>query len=208
MNGWELTGAGVLLGLANGPACLVSCAPALAPMVLGEAARVQRRRFAWRLLRRFLCGRLAAYLLVGGLAGCAGAPLRLTADRIAPWMTLTLALALLAHGCGLMRLISLCGARCCGKQRQISPLLLGLLTGFSLCPPFLLALSWVWSQGIGPLPAALFFLAFFAGASVFLLPMGFGGYLPDTPVVGRLSRIASLLAGLVFLLRFLLAARV
>ena len=202
MNGWEITGTGLLLGLANGPACLASCAPAMLPVVLAGTARAGSGQFAWALLGRLLCGRLTAYALVGMLAGLSGGSLQAVSGLLAPWVTLLLALFLVGHGLGLFRRPACCSAP--GHSRWFgSPMLLGMLTGFSLCPPFLLALTWVWGQGIGPLAAMLFFLAFFGGTSLYLLPLGFGGYLVENKNLFRLGRVLSLGAGLFFAVRLL-----
>ncbi len=200
MTGLEITGTGLLLGLANGPACLVACVPVLVPVILTTAPSPAVRRFAWPLLGRFLCGRLSAYTLVGMLAGLSGHSLQAVSGLLAPWMSLLLALLLMAHGLGLLRRFS-CRFGCPAMGGLASPLLLGALTGFSLCPPFLLALTWVWGQGIGPLPAALFFLAFFLGTSLYLLPLGFGGYLVENQRLKQLGRVLSLGAGLFFAVR-------
>lgn len=206
MTGLELTGTGLLLGLANGPACLVACVPAMLPMVLTGTPQAGPRRFAWPLLGRFLCGRMAAYILVGILAGLSGIPLQAVSDSLAPWVPLLLALCLVIHGLGLLQRPP-CTSACHSTRWPGSPLLLGALTGFSLCPPFLLALTWVWGQGIGPLPAGLFFLAFFLGTSLYLLPLGFGGYLAANNTLIRVGRGLALCAGLFFFLRFLMAWR-
>lgn len=206
MTGLEIAGTGLLLGLANGPACLVSCAPAVLPVVLTGSIRATQRRFAWPSLSRLLCGRLLAYGLVGGLAGLTGSPLQAISTTLSPWVPLVLAVVLLAHGLGLFRRVPCCLAQRFGNWAG-SPFLMGLLTGFSLCPPFLLALAWIWGQGMDPLPAILFFLAFFGGTSVYLLPLGFGGYLENRTLV-RSGRILSVGGGLFFLFRFLVEGHV
>ncbi|MGE4560672.1 MAG: sulfite exporter TauE/SafE family protein [Desulfobulbus sp.] len=206
MTGLEIAGTGLLLGLANGPACLVSCAPAVLPVVLTGSIRATQRRFAWPTLSRLLGGRLLAYGLVGGVAGLTGSPLQAISTTFSPWVPLVLAVVLLAHGFVLFRRVPCCLAQRFGNWAG-SAFLMGLLTGFSLCPPFLLALAWIWGQGMGPLPAILFFLAFFGGTSVYLLPLGFGGYLENRTLV-RSGRILSVGGGLFFLLRFLVEGHV
>ena len=69
MNGVELTGTGLLLGLANGPACLLTCTPAVLPAFISTTAAGARKQFAWPILGRLMGGRLLAYLLVGLLSG-------------------------------------------------------------------------------------------------------------------------------------------
>lgn len=64
-------GKALLLALATGLFCLGTCAPVLAPLMLGE-----ERKGPWPLLLPFLqfsLGRLLAYAVVGAVAGWAGA---------------------------------------------------------------------------------------------------------------------------------------
>nr|WP_320012542.1 sulfite exporter TauE/SafE family protein [uncultured Desulfobulbus sp.] len=205
MNGVELTGTGLLLGLANGPACLLTCTPAVLPAFISRATAGAQKQFAWPILGRLLGGRLLAYLLVGLLAGMSGRSLATVSGILAPWMDLLLALFLFAHGAGLIQRFPCCSLPC-GDRWRGSPFLMGLLTGFSLCPPFLMALTLVWAQGAGPGVAAIFFLAFFVGTSIYLLPLGFGGYLAQSQLFVRLAKVLALMAAVFFLLQCIKAA--
>nr|WP_321467477.1 sulfite exporter TauE/SafE family protein [uncultured Desulfobulbus sp.] len=201
----SLIGTGLLLGLATGPSCLASCAPVVVPVLLCTTAPSVHRRFAWPMLSSLLFGRLLAYILVGALAGVSGRSLQVINADLVPWLSLVLALILLAHGLGLLR-----NFMCCTVGRLggfASPFILGVLTGLSLCPPFVVAVSWVWGQEMGPLPGMLFFFAFFGGTSMYLLPLGFGGYLAQGPSFVRLGRLLSVCSGLFFLLQFFLTVR-
>jgi hypothetical protein len=201
MTGGEIGGTGLVLGLVNGPACFLSCAPAVLPALISSVPLHTKKQFAWPLLGRLLGGRLLAYLLVGLLAGISGRPLAAISGVLSPWMDLLLALFLFAHGLGFWERFHCCPYKR-GARWQGSPFLMGLLTGFSLCPPFLLALTWVWGQGVGPLASAIFFLAFFGGTSIYLLPLGFGGYLIHRQPFIHLAKGVALMAAVFFLLQF------
>ena len=67
---------------------------------------------------------------------------------------------------------------------------LGLATGLNLCPPLLLAIATAAEQAT-LLQSALFFITFFLGTSVFLIPAPFLGLLQGVPplrdVIGKMA---------------------
>ena len=183
---------GFFLGLANGATCLATCAAVLVPLFLGEGRRVGEN--GW-LLARFLIGRLAGYLLFGLLAWAANwFILRDSQVRSVIFAVVYFILAgvMLAYGAGKLKLNP-----CAITPRQMRaqfgrtiwlrpmlPTLFGLLTGFNLCPPFLLAFANAALNGtlVGSL---LFFLAFFAGTSLYLLPLPLVGLFRSNSSAGN-----------------------
>lgn len=176
---------GFLLGLANGGACLATCAAVLVPLFLGEGRRVTEN--SW-LLARFLAGRLAGYLLFGLLAWAAHwLLLREPAGRSYLFGLAYFGLAglMLAYGLGRLRFACALPPRPLRARlgqrawlRPWIPVLFGLLTGLNLCPPFLLAFANA-ALNNTLLGSLSFFLAFFAGTTLYLLPI---------PLVGLFSR--------------------
>ena len=159
---------GFWLGLAAGPQCFAACAPIVLPLLCAEGGPGLVP--AAGLLGRFLAGRLAAYLLVGAAAGAAGSRLGAAPDWLA-------AAALAATG-GLLLAYAWAGGfpghrLCAAVSRRLTPrsapLALGLLTGANICPPFVAGLTAVLSLGSGA-AGAIFFAAFFAATSLYLLP--------------------------------------
>ncbi len=175
---------GFLLGLANGAFCLATCAAVLVPLFLGEGQRVGGN--SW-LLARFLAGRLAGYLLFGLLAWAANwYILRDSSARSIIFAVVYFLLAgmLLAYGMGKL---SLGGCAITPRElrarfgrfpwlRPLLPALFGLLAGMNLCPPFLLAFANAALNGT-LLGSLLFFVAFFLGTSLYLLPLPLVGLL-------------------------------
>jgi sulfite exporter TauE/SafE len=167
---------GFLLGLANGLSCLATCAAALLPLMLGEGGRVKDHG---RRLALFMLGRLAGYLLFGVLAWAAGWLLLRDAAAqaiLAGAAYLLLAGLMLAYGLGKSPACLVAPkalrARLAGLPglAWLAPLIFGLLTGLNLCPPFLLAFTNAALNGtLGG--SLLFFLAFFTGTSLYLLPL-------------------------------------
>lgn len=174
---------GFFLGIANGIACLATCAAVLIPLFLGEGRRVRENGL---LLAKFLAGRLAGYLLFGMLAWAANwVILRDAAARSVIFGVTYFILAgmMIAYGMGKLRLT--CGVTPRDLRTRLGgytwlrpwlPVIFGLLTGLNLCPPFLLAFTNAALNGtlVGSLA---FFAAFFLGTSIYLLPV---------PLVGAL----------------------
>lgn len=173
---------GFLLGLANGGACLATCAAVLVPLFLGEGRKPSENG---GLLARFLAGRLAGYLLFGLLAWLAGGLILIdpaVRSRLFALATFVLAGLMLAYGLGKLKI-----APCAVTPRQVRsrlgglpalrpwiPVAFGLLTGVNLCPPFLMAFTNAALNGT--LEGSLgFFAAFFVGTSLYLLPVPFVG---------------------------------
>jgi hypothetical protein len=179
---------GFLLGLAVGPSCLVYCAPAMVPFMLGEE-RDMRNNFG--VVARFLIGRFFGYL---GFALLAWALNRFVVQTVGAreWMfgaAYILLAALLAFYSQSSR-PAVCMAKSLGGARDflarnwpaLLPFGLGFFTGVSLCPPFLLAFTEA-ANTDGFWGVMLFFTTFFLGTSIFFLPM---------PILGLLGRITSM----------------
>lgn len=157
------------LGLSTGPYCLSSCAPLLVPYMLADGR-------GWKgsalLLAEFVLGRLAAYLLFGALAGALGSAF---AGRLPPRL---LSLALLVSGLLLLAALALkaapklplCAWAMRSKSAQRLPFVLGFLVGINVCPPFAAGLVRVLELG-GALRGLAYFAAFFAGTTLYLLPL-------------------------------------
>jgi sulfite exporter TauE/SafE len=186
---------GLLLGLATGPQCLVSCATLLVPYFLAEGRRGWRGQAV--LVGQFMAGRLAAYLIVGAAAGGMGRSL-LDGVPGAAWgaVWMLMGVLLVAHGLG-RRLpeLSLCAraARWTGAGRF--PLFMGFAAGLNLCPPFMAGLTRAAALG-NVLSGAAFFAAFFIGTGLYVMAL-----MAASPWAGRerLQRVGALscvLAGL------------
>ena len=86
---------------------------------------------------------------------------------------------------------------------QAVPALLGLVTGLSLCPPFIAALAGATAQRT-LLSSLLFFLSFFVATSLYVVPFPFTGLLGRSQAVRITARLAAGVVGCYYLYRGLI----
>jgi sulfite exporter TauE/SafE len=164
-----------VLGFSTGLYCLGFCLPVIFPLVFAEEHSSVKIRS--QLIAKFLSGRLAAYLAFGTITGYVGKnvthPLvqKLTAGSI-----VILSILLIFYGFlkGFPR-IELCFSVGRYLPDRKLPIAMGLLTGFNICPPFLLAVTYVFQLG-EVAKGIVFFLVFFTVTSVYTIPFIFIGY--------------------------------
>lgn len=197
-------GEALALGLASGPACIAACGPVLIPSLLSERAGFRPHA---RYLSVFLGARLAGYLLFAVVAWEIGALVSLPAG---PRVVLMGAVNLLLAGVLLWYAWSArrnCGASCAASglvqigetqnRRAAGPAALGLLTGLSLCPPFVAA--GVRAAELGSVAQALlFFFLFFIGTSVWFMPFISLGCITRNEAVMTVARMAMALIALYY----------
>jgi sulfite exporter TauE/SafE len=185
----------LLLGISTGPLCLGFCAPVLVPLFASDEKRTLGRNAG--LMGLFLAGRLAAYAAVGAAAGFVGSLLQ------GPSMGLFSGIFTLASGAFLLAF----GAAKCFPEWKLCRLLdslksattgfalaVGLLTGMSLCPPFVAAIAQAVMTG-SPLGSIVYFLFFFIGTSLWIAPLFLSGFLARIAELRIAARICLLLAG-------------
>jgi len=199
----------LMLGVSSGPACLASCGPVLVPVLTAERRTARGTGVA---LAGFLSGRLGGYLLFASIAWFAGHSL-----EVAPrarglvfglvGLAMAVLLAVYARELGRTPEDARCGACSVTRPRSLAgsaPALLGLVSGISLCPPFLAAGVRA-TQGPGLAAALAFFACFFVGTSVWFLPslgLGLLRRWAEVAVVARL--VLFVLAGYYAYLAFIL----
>jgi len=193
---------GFLLGLANGTACLVFCAPVLIPFLLQEGHSARRNLAT---LLQFLGGRLGGYLLLG-LAAWATGSLLLQAS---PFQSLIVGATYV--GLAALLLVTVLRRRATagacaleGAQSRLAhwpallPAAMGFLAGLKLCPPVLLAFADAAHSGTlaGGL---LLFLMFFLGTSIYFLPFSFLGALSRVSALRFVGKVAAAVVALYYL---------
>jgi sulfite exporter TauE/SafE len=199
---------GLLLGLANGASCLATCSPVLFPYLVSEGKPLRKNLFP---LVLFLCGRLAGYLVFAVIAWQIGEVIRIDprSGLIFGIVYAMLACALIVYGFRPPN--HACVAGSLGSRFHSStayrplamPALLGLLTGLSLCPPFIAALAGATGQ-TSLVSSLLFFISFFIATSLYLLPLPFAGLLGRFQEIRITARLAAGIVGCYYLYRGLI----
>jgi hypothetical protein len=199
----------LLLGLSTGTYCVMSCAPYALPLLVAEGSGLRRNAV---LVGVFLTGRLVGYLAVGAVLGAVGAyALRYVPPRaeiaLAAIGYMVAGAFLILQGISYTgRAHRLCAAVKAGAAGRNAGVL-GLASGFSLCPPFVAAAGRVFALSSGStagtvgggLLGLLYFACFFVGTSVFFLPL-FGLPFAKRGVEGlrRVARVTMIMLGLYF----------
>jgi hypothetical protein len=196
---------GFLLGLANGVSCLTSCAPVLLPYLVSEGRPVRQSALP---MISFLGGRLIGYLAFAAFAWEAGRWIYAGPHRGLVFGSVYAILACVLIVYGFKSTSSVCAASGFGgrfasyalRWPLMFPALLGLLTGLSLCPPFIAALAGVTGQS-SLFSSLLFFFSFFVATSLFVIPFPLAGLLGRFPAVRITARLAAGIMGCYYLYR-------
>lgn len=196
-------GEGFILGLSTGAVCVAYCGPVLIPYLMSESGGLKR---SYLVVSVFLAGRLVAYMLTAVLAGLIGRSVVQQTEARTVFMGLAyILLAVMLVLYGLHRFREICLGKTVtkitgnenAKKKLLVPLSGGFLTGINICPPFLLAITGAIDSGTitGSL---LFFLAFFAGTSLYFIPMPVAGMFKRQHVLRIIGKFAALLAGILY----------
>lgn len=190
---------GFLLGLSSGSYCLFSCSPIAVPLFMDHTMGYKQ---AINRLLLFLSGRLMGYILFGFILSITGAFILGYFDPFIQKRVEALSLII----AGVILLLPLkrhkthegCIMRSL-RSTSLSAVLLGLITGLSFCPPFLSAASRVINQGVGG--GVLYFVSFFIGTSLLLLPFGMFSLLNRfQSALKHMGRYLRLIIGIYFIL--------
>ena len=191
---FESMSAGLSLGLATGLTCLASCGPVYGVYLLGE----KRTGFQalWVILK-LNAGRFIAYALFGALIGQLGGvipPSVRTPIVLSGYVLFSIYLLL-----SVVRVRKACSGCKTGKVLRItrSAFLLGFLTGFSICPAFLIAVTSAFNTS-GPLNGMMLFIGFFAGTSVYMLPFAVFGLLTMKDWITKAARMIAVIVAIYF----------
>jgi sulfite exporter TauE/SafE len=196
-----------VLGLSTGVFCISSCAPVAFPFLLAQDGGEENPgKKNTMLVALFMAGRLLAYIVTGFLLGALGAyavgyldPALVVRFRRVTYLGAGLLMVLAALLVNFPQ-IKLCRLYAKIYKPGINSLALGLLTGFSLCPPFFAAATRVFGNQSGT-EGALYFLLFFAGTSVYFLPLfGIAFLKKYIQIIRLVARTALLLTGFYFLI--------
>lgn len=186
---------GWTLGLATGTTCLSTCVPIYLPYLLSEK-RTNKQSFL--IILRITVGRFFSYVAFGAAFGFVGSKIpigsRLIFTSIA-YILLSMYLVIMAFR--VRRHNKNCTTIKWMKFTK-NPFLLGVLTGISFCPAFLIAISSAIDIS-GVLGGIILFIAFFFGTSMFIFPITFLGVLSKIKNLRKIAIIASVIIAIFFI---------
>jgi len=179
---------GFMLGLATGSVCLVTCTPIYLPYLLSEERKLIK---SIGVVAEISAGRFFSYIAFGAIAGYIGANI----SNINRTLFTSIAYILLS----IYLVLSAVRARQHDKKCHVSKFaritksafILGILTGINFCPAFLIALSKAVNLG-GVVSGMMLFLGFFAGTTLYLIPIAFLGQLSRIQIMKKIGQVASL----------------
>ncbi len=185
---------GFALGISLGATCFLTCGPVVLSFLL---RREHSLASSFLTLAQILIGRFVGYSLVGVLAGALGGmipesvrvPLGLGSIVVLGAMLVYYGVkgGAVERGCPVKGF----------KRYATHPILLGFLTGLEVCPPFILAAMRAATSG-GAIAGFTLFIGFFAGTSIFMLPIAFFGVASSFKGVRVFGAIASVIVGMWF----------
>ena len=196
-NLWNITSLiinGILLGLSSGVFCLSWCLPVIGPLILLQK-RSFLKNFLW--IGKFFIGRFIAYLCFGAIIGWLGVKIESSFVHFLVWIALIImGFILILYALGFIKY----QYKLCIFKKIKMPYLIGFLLGINICPPFLIALTYVFNlrhilQGV------LFFCMFFIGTSVYFIPVVFLGELSKFKFFRQIAVISSIIVGFILILK-------
>lgn len=185
--------AGFSTGLSVGIYCLGVCLPVFIPLILAERKNLKN---SFLITLEFSLGRLLGYLLFGGIVGYLGVAIQSNiVHQIISLATILSGGLLIGYSLGLLR-----WGKACKPYFKFFhfPFLFGFFTGLNVCPPFLASLSYIFNLK-SIIDSVLYFLMFFTGTSVYIIPLGFLGVFSKENKLQKISRLSGLFAGLYFI---------
>ena len=186
----------LLLGLSSGVYCFVYCLPFAAPVIISKPSKNRENFF---IVGKFLFGRLVGYIMFGAIAGYLGQRfINFQIETIANVAMAGLSVLLILYAFGLFQIKGFLFCEKIKKHNANIPLLMGFLMGINICPPFLLSLTYVFSEQ-SVFKGITYFLFFFIGTTVYFIPIFFLGYLNKTKEFQLAGRISAIIVGLLFL---------
>ena len=186
------------LGLSTGVYCLAACLPLFFPYLLAENQKELKPNL--KAVLELMLGRLLAYLFFGFMVSLAGIHFKaISSTKVFPVTLIFTSILMIAYA--LSRSLpqrKLCQWLAWHLPLSRFPFFLGLLIGINICPPFLVGLTRLWEMGSLAF-GSLFFLAFFMGTSIYMLPLIFAGKLAAFTRLRSIGIWASLISGVYFL---------
>jgi hypothetical protein len=190
-----------ILGLSSGSACLVTCGMVMFPYLMAGAAGVKRIAVD---LSVFLVTRLFIYFILASAAWYFGQAVfssELVRVYLSGILYIVFAVMLIWYSIRKNRSKE-CPAAIVTKidNKKLIPLFLGIVNSLGFCPALLIILTKSATQGTIT-QSWLAFLGFFAGSSLWFLPVPLAGKIRRKQVIEKIGIFATGIAGAIFIIK-------
>jgi hypothetical protein len=190
-----------ILGLSSGSACLVTCGIVMFPYLMSGSAGLKRIAVD---LSVFMVTRLVIYFLLATLAWSFGQAIftnPLMKNVVPGILYIVFAVMLVWYSIGRNRKTD-CPAKIVTtvNNRKLIPIFLGVVNSLGFCPALLIILTKGATQST-VVQSYIAFLAFFAGSSLWFLPLPLAGKIRKKQVIETIGILATGLAGTIFIIK-------
>jgi cytochrome c biogenesis protein CcdA len=190
-----------ILGLSSGSTCLLTCGMVIFPYLMAGSAGTRKIITD---LSFFLLTRLLVYFLLATLAWYFGRTFLTSAifrNYVSGILYILFAIMLVWYSVSRNRKPD-CPAKIVNtvNNKRLVPVLLGVVNSLGFCPALLLILTKSATQGTIA-QSYLAFLGFFAGSTLYFLPLPFAGRLRKKKVFETIGILATGLAGIIFMIK-------
>jgi sulfite exporter TauE/SafE len=190
-----------ILGLSSGSACLATCGMVMFPYLMSGSAGTRKIISD---LSLFLLTRCIVYFLLANIAWYFGRQFLndpLVRNIVPGILYVSFSVLLVWYSINESRKPS-CPAKLISEinNRRLIPVFLGIINSLGFCPALLLMLT----NGATKSSLAqsyLAFLAFFAGSSIWFLPLPLAGKLKKKEVIRKIGILATGLSGIIFMIK-------
>ena len=190
-----------ILGLSTGSACLVTCGMVMLPYFVADSAGVRKTGTG---LLLFLATRFVVYLILATLAWFSGRTLFASPvmRNIVPGVLyVVFAVMLVLYSLDRGQKTS-CPAKFSAaiNRKGLIPVMLGIVNSIGFCPAlFILITNSATQSSLSG--SYLAFAAFFAGSSLWFVPVPLAGKLKGKEVIRTIGILATGLAGVIFMIK-------
>lgn len=191
----------LILGLSSGSACLATCGMVMFPYLMADSAGVKRIASD---LTLFLLTRFIIYLLLATLSWYFGKTLLsnpLIRNIVPGILYVVFAVMLVGYSIDKNRRPA-CQAKIIQtiNNRRLVPLMLGIVNSLGFCPALFIILTKGATED-SLVRSYMAFLAFFAGSSLWFIPLPLAGKIKRKEVLNTIGILATGLAGIIFLIK-------
>lgn len=193
---------GLLIGLGAGTSCLATCGPLVLSVIMRNSPSTGK---SYIYLAKFMCGRLLAYTAIGCILMGISSIIKMP-EAVGTYSLLLLGLLMLLNA--FVKLPSYClkGVGFKAKVRKAMPKLLlptlGFVSALNICPS-MIAVTGVTLNASSFIDGLLTFILFFAGSSLFMVPLPLVSLVNNKQAIATIGKFASIIVGTVLIVKWL-----